>query len=111
MLPLATFQFGQYEGKRRVASFGFSYDYKLRKLKNAAPIPDWLGPLVQKVEAFGGSDTRVRQVLFSEYQQGVGIGWHRDKPAFDKIFGLSLGSACKFRFRRSTGQMWDRFTL
>jgi hypothetical protein len=26
-LPLKPFQFGQYEGKRRVASFGFSYDY------------------------------------------------------------------------------------
>ena len=28
-LPLQPFQFGQYEGKRRVASFGFSYDYTL----------------------------------------------------------------------------------
>jgi len=110
-LPLAPFQFGQYEGKRRVASFGFSYDYTLRKLKNADPIPAWLEPLVQKVEAFGGSDTTVRQVLFTEYQQGVGIGWHRDKPAFDRIFGLSLGSPCKFRFRRSSGENWDRFTL
>lgn len=26
-LPLTPFQFGQYEGKRRVASFGYSYDY------------------------------------------------------------------------------------
>jgi len=24
------------------------------------------------------------------------IGWHRDKPHFDKVFGLSLGGACKF---------------
>jgi len=28
-LPLQPFQFGQFEGKRRVASFGFRYDYAL----------------------------------------------------------------------------------
>ena len=28
-LPLQPFQFGEFEGKRRVASFGFRYDYTL----------------------------------------------------------------------------------
>jgi len=27
------------------------------------------------------------------------------------VFGISLGSACKFRFRRKAGGKWDRFTL
>ena len=110
-LPLKPFQFGQYEGKRRVASFGFSYDYVLRRLREAEPIPDWLGPVLRKVEAFGGPETRVRQVLCTEYDFGVGIGWHRDRPHFDRIFGLSLGSGCKFRFRRAAGDKWERFTL
>ena len=109
-LPLQPFQFGQYEGKRRVASFGFSYDYTLR-LRDAEPVPDWLTPTIEEVEAFGGRGTRIRQVLCTEYDVGVGIGWHRDKPHFDRIFGLSLGSACKFRFRRSAGAKWQRFTL
>jgi alkylated DNA repair dioxygenase AlkB len=34
---------------------------------------------------------------FTEYDVGVGIGWHRDKPHFDQVFGQSLGSARKFR--------------
>ena len=38
-LPLQPFQFGAFEGKRRVASFGFRYDYALRKLQEADPIP------------------------------------------------------------------------
>ncbi len=62
-------------------------------------------------KTFGGSDTRIRQVLCTEYDVGVGIGWHRDKPHFDRIFGLSLGSDCKFRFRKSSGEKWDRFRL
>jgi alkylated DNA repair dioxygenase AlkB len=110
-LPLQPFQFGQFEGKRRVASFGYRYDYELRQLQRSEPIPAWLHEIVTKVEAFGGPETLIRQVLCTEYDVGVGIGWHRDKPHFDRIFGLSLGSACKFRFRRSAGKSWDRFTL
>jgi alkylated DNA repair dioxygenase AlkB len=110
-LPLQPFKFGQFEGKRRVASFGFRYDYGLRQLQKAEPIPVWLTKIVADVETFGGPGTRIRQVLCTEYDIGVGIGWHRDKPHFERIFGLSLGSACKFRFRKSSGKSWDRFTL
>jgi alkylated DNA repair dioxygenase AlkB len=110
-LPLQPFQFGQYEGKRRVASFGFRYDYTLRRLQDAEPTPEWLGPIVGQVEAFGGPSTRVRQILCTEYETGVGIGWHRDKPHFERVFGLSLASHCKFRFRRRVAEKWERFTL
>jgi alkylated DNA repair dioxygenase AlkB len=110
-LPLQPFQFGQYEGKRRVASFGFRYDHTLKRLQDADRIPDWLAALVGQVEAFGGPSIRIRQVLCTQYDVGAGIGWHRDKPQFDKVFGLSLGSACKFRFRRPAGKKWQRYTL
>jgi alkylated DNA repair dioxygenase AlkB len=110
-LPLQPFQFGQFEGKRRVASFGFRYDYDQRQLKRAEPIPAWLAEIVPSVETFGGPGTGIQQVLCTEYGVGVGIGWHRDKPHFDRIFGLSLGAACKFRFRRPAGKSWERFTL
>jgi alkylated DNA repair dioxygenase AlkB len=111
-LPLQPFQFGAYEGKRRVASFGFRYDYGLRKLQEADPIPAWLASIIGSVETFGDLPAgSVRQILCTEYDAGVGIGWHRDKPHFDKIFGLSLGAPCKFRFRRAAGDKWQRFTL
>ena len=111
-LPLQPFQFGAFEGKRRVASFGFRYDYTLQRLQPADPIPGWLFPLIEKVEAHGGPpSTKVAQVLCTEYDAGVGIGWHRDKPHFDRIFGLSLGSPCKFRFRRAAGAKWQRYTF
>ena len=110
-LPLQPFQFGAFEGKRRVASFGFRYDYSLQRLQPAEPIPVWLNPLIGMVEAYGGPSSRIAQVLCTEYSVGVGIGWHRDKPHFDRIFGLSLGAACKFRFRRAAGEKWQRYTL
>ena len=110
-LPLQPFQFGAYEGKRRVASFGFRYDYTLRRLREAEPMPAWLDSLIAMVEGYGGPSTEVRQVLCTEYDTGVGIGWHRDKPHFGRIFGLSLGSPCKFRFRKPVGEKWQRYTL
>jgi alkylated DNA repair dioxygenase AlkB len=111
-LPLQPFQFGAFEGKRRVASFGFRYDYTLRRIQEADPIPAWLTSIARPVETFGGLPAgSVRQILCTEYDVGVGIGWHRDKPHFDEVFGLSLGAFCKFRFRRASGDKWKRFAL
>jgi alkylated DNA repair dioxygenase AlkB len=111
-LPLAPFQFGAFEGKRRVASFGWRYDYSQHKLEQAEELPAWIAPLIVKVQAFADLPAdSIRQVLFTEYEKGTGIGWHRDRPHFDQVFGLSLASACKFRFRRKSGRTWQRFTL
>lgn len=110
-LPLQPFQFGQYEGKRRIASFGWRYDYSQRRLLPAEPVPGWLTPLIEQVEAFGGPETRIDQVLCTEYEAGVGIGWHRDKQHFGRIFGVSLGSSCRLRFRRQVGDTWERRAL
>ena len=111
-LPLKPFQFGVFEGNRRVKSFGFRYDYTLQKLEQSDPIPDWLEAIARSVERFGDlPEASVRQVLCTDYDVGVGIGWHRDKPYFGKIFGLSLGGACKFRFRRRRGDKWERFAF
>ncbi len=111
-LPLAPFQFGVYEGKRRVAYFGARYDYTSRTLEAADDLPDWLAPFATRVERLATlTPGSVRHALCTEYDVGVGIGWHRDKKHFDQVFGLSLGSACKFRFRRRDGARWDRFTL
>lgn len=111
-LPLAPFQFGAYEGKRRVAYFGSRYDFTHQRLEKADEIPPWLAPVVAAVENFAGVDAgSIRHALVTEYETGAGIGWHRDKKHFAEIFGLSLGSPCKFRFRRDQGGKWQRFTL
>ena len=110
-LPLQPFQFGQYEGKRRIASFGWRYDYSQRRLLPAEPVPGWLAPLIEQVEAFGSPGTRIDQILCTEYEAGVGIGWHRDKPHFGRIFGVSLASSCRLRFRRQSGDTWERRAL
>src|SRR5258708_34265007 len=56
-LPLQPFQFGAFEGKRRVASFGFRYDYEQRKLREADPIPAGLIPIIASGETFAEPPT------------------------------------------------------
>src|SRR4029079_2789739 len=66
-LPLAPFQFGAFEGKRRVASFGWRYDYSQQKLEKAEDLPDWLEPFIGRVTAFGGlAGSLLRQELLTE---------------------------------------------
>jgi alkylated DNA repair dioxygenase AlkB len=111
-VPLQPFQFGAYQGKRKVASFGHRYDYSSRRLETDEPMPEWLRGPSAKIENFRGLPLgTIAQVLCTEYNTGTGIGWHRDKPHFDLVFGLSLGSACRFRFRRKAAELWQRYSL
>jgi alkylated DNA repair dioxygenase AlkB len=112
-LPLEPFQFGAFEGKRRVASFGSRYDYTTRRLEEANPLPDWLKSSISRIERnFELPDHAIRQILCTEYEIGAGIGWHKDKPHFDQVFGLALQSACRFRFRRMLDTTtWQRLNF
>jgi alkylated DNA repair dioxygenase AlkB len=111
-LELEPFQFGAYEGKRRIASFGFSYDFSRQRLDAAKSPPSWLRTYISRIErSRAPENTRIAQVLITQYLPGAGIGWHRDKKQFGLIFGLSLGAACPFRLRRKAGLRWERFTL
>lgn len=111
-LALQPFQFGAYQGKRRVASFGWRYDYGERRLEKAADVPEWLQPFLIRTERSAAEGSAaISQVLCTEYEPGAGIGWHRDKPHFGNVYGLSLVSPCQFRFRRPLGKKWERFTL
>lgn len=111
-IEVQPFQFGAFEGKRRVAWFGWQYDYDVRQLVRVDDIPAWLRPLIERIEAFDRcAPGSIRQVLMTEYEAGAGIGWHRDKPHFDRIYGLSLRTHCRFRFRRKRDRKWERYTL
>lgn len=108
-LPLREFDFHGYVGRRRVVSFGWRYDFGGRQLRRADAIPDFLLALREIVAPFAALEAdALEQVLVSEYAPGAGIGWHRDKPVFGEVVGVSLLAPCVFRFRRSVGQRWRR---
>ena len=108
-LPFRAFEFHGFVGKRRTVSFGWRYDFNGGGLGKTAPIPDFLLPVRERAAAFAGlAPEALEHALIIEYQPGAGIGWHRDRPAFGDVIGLSLGSECTFRLRRKHGTTWVR---
>ncbi|MER8697211.1 alpha-ketoglutarate-dependent dioxygenase AlkB [Mesorhizobium opportunistum] len=111
-LPFQAFDFHGHLANRRVVGFGLRYDYDRREVVQAPAIPDFLLPLREKVAALARRPAEAfAQVLINEYRPGAGIGWHRDKPHFEDVAGVSLLAPCSFRLRRKNGTKWDRRTI
>jgi alkylated DNA repair dioxygenase AlkB len=111
-LPFKEFEFRGFLGKRRVVSYGWRYDYNGGGLQKSTDLPPFLLRVRQKAADFAGlSADELRQALVTEYRPGAPIGWHKDRPVFGEVVGISLLSACNFRFRRRTGTGWERAAL
>jgi alkylated DNA repair dioxygenase AlkB len=111
-LPFKEFEFHGFFGKRRVISFGYRYDFNGGGLKEAAPLPPFLVPVRERAAAFAGlAPDRLMHALITEYRPGTSIGWHRDRPNYDDVIGVSLSSPCTFRLRRKRGTGWERAAI
>ena len=106
---LSPFRFHGWTGKRLTRTFGWRYDFDEASFTPSEPIPDWLEPLRAKAAAFA----RIRadefvHALLVRYDPGAGIGWHRDRPVFETVVGVSLGTPAVLRFRRRRPVGFDR---
>jgi alkylated DNA repair dioxygenase AlkB len=115
-LSFRPFEFHGWTGNRETVSFGWRYDFNQARVERAAPIPRFLLPLRERAAGFAGvrpdefeQALVIRYVI--RYDVGAGIGWHRDRPVFDRVFGLSLLSPCVLRFRRRHARGFDRCAL
>ncbi len=108
-LPFRPFEFRGYTGHRRVVSFGWRYDFGRRALEEAGAIPPELEAPRRAAALLAGLDPEAfAHALVTEYAPGAPIGWHRDRPEFGDVVGLSLASPCTLRFRRRQGAGWER---
>ena len=111
-LDLAPFRFQGWTGKRMTTSFGWRYDFDDASFAPTEPIPDWLEPLRERAGEFAGMpDAKLVQALVTSYDPGAGIGWHRDRPVFEEVVGISLGASAVMRFRRRRERGFDRVSL
>ena len=111
-LEFKPFEFHGYFGNRRVVSFGSQYDFAASRVRPAQDLPAFLLPLRDHAAAFAGLDPMaLEHALVTEYSPGAGIGWHRDRPVFDDVIGISLAAPCRFRLRRKQGTTWRRAAL
>jgi alkylated DNA repair protein (DNA oxidative demethylase) len=108
-VEFAPFKFQGWTGKRLTRTFGWRYDFDDRSFAPSEPIPEWLKPLREKTAQFAGvAPDDFVHVLLVRYDPGAGIGWHRDRPVFEKVVGVSLGTPAALRFRRRREGGFDR---
>jgi alkylated DNA repair dioxygenase AlkB len=99
-------------GKRRVASFGWRYDFNRGGLQKTEGVPTFFDSVREAASKFSEiSSSRLQQVLVTEYSPGAAIGWHKDRSVFGDVIGVSLVAACTFRFRRKINNAWERRSL
>lgn len=109
---LEPFRFQGWLGKRLTSSFGWRYDFDDARFGPTDPMPDWLLPTRGRAAAFAGLEpASLAQALLIRYDPGAGIGWHRDRPVFDHVVGISLGVSAPLRFRRRKAGGFDRVTV
>lgn len=106
-LEMEPYRHQGYEAKRLVRRFGWGPEGA------GEPIPEWLiEPRNAAARAFGRDAGTFDQALVIRYDPGAGIGWHRDRPPYREVIGLSLGTSAEmdFRCRREDGR-FDRAKL
>src|SRR5688500_5801794 len=100
-LELTPFRYYQFTGKRRTASFGWQYEFGKSEITTAPDMPAFPLPLRTRAgNLFNIDPNSLIQTSIIEYTTGSPIGWHRDIPHFGVVVGISLGAACRMRFRK-----------
>lgn len=106
---LEPFRFQGWQGKRLTRSYGWRYDFDAARLSRGDPLPEWLLPLRERAAAFAGlTPEDFLHALVIRYDPGAGIGWHRDRPQFEHVVGVSLGHPATLRLRRRTESGFER---
>ena len=109
---LSPFRFQGWLGKRLTRSFGWHYDFDTGGFGESDPLPDWLLALRSRAAGSAGlPEGDLVQALLIRYDPGAGIGWHRDRPVFEHVVGVSLGVPATMRFRRRRPGGFDRASV
>lgn len=110
--PLAPFRFGQWQGKRLTANYGSGYDYQHGRVTAAPALPPWLVALRAQLAGVAGMAAGdLVQALLIRYDPGAGIGWHRDRPQYGEVLGLSLSAPTVLRLRQRTAGGFHRHSV
>ena len=111
-LPFKPYEFRGYLAARRIVAYGWRYGADGKAIVEANAIPDFLLQVRAKAAAFAGLEPDdLAQAMVTDYPPGAPIGWHRDRPAFGQVVGVSLLTPAPLRLRlERPGGGWDRVT-
>lgn len=94
--------------RRRVIQYGWKYSFESFRMTEGPALPDFLISVRDRAASFAAvPPDELSEGLLTEYSPGATIGWHRDATGFGIVIGISLLSACRFRFRRGRTGAWQ----
>ncbi|MBC7636195.1 MAG: alpha-ketoglutarate-dependent dioxygenase AlkB [Acetobacteraceae bacterium] len=109
---LTPFRFRGWQGKRLTMSYGSSFDFVSGRMLIGEPVPHWLNGLRGRAADFAGLPAKdLVHVQLTRYDPGAGINWHRDRPQYGHVVGVSLGAAAALRLRRNIEGKFKRFDV
>ena len=92
---------GDEQGGLSAISFGWNYDLATGEFSLCDPIPEAFTAVRQLAARFAGfAPDNFAQCLFNRYEKGAEIPWHIDKPVWEHVIGISLGSPATMHFRK-----------
>ena len=90
-LPLHAARYKQYQARRRVVSFGGSYDFDANRLLPGIALGERLHGLRDHVAGWLGVQTSdLVHALVAEYTPGTPLGWHRTCRILKPLWGFRL---------------------
>ena len=111
-IELHNMDYHGYKANRKIASFGYDYNFANNELSKGAAIPaafDWI--IEKTANHIGVERNRFAELLVTEYPPGAVINWHRDVPQFGLIAGISLSTDCTFKLRPSDKEKQTRLSV
>jgi len=88
------------KARRRILSFGRTYDYEREVLVPGPALPPFLESVQRKIaKRLDIPKSHIVEALITEYAPGTPLGWHRDNESYELIAGLSLSGWARLRLR------------
>lgn len=94
------------DNPRSSKSFGWKYDFLKDTFAPCDPLPEGLRAIAEKAAAFAGLTVEdFAECLLNRYEPGAIIQSHLDKPVWEHVIGVSLGTPATMIFRhQETGE-------
>jgi DNA oxidative demethylase len=97
---------------RSSRSYGMEYNFLEDSFVACPPMPEGLLPICRKAASFASVELEdVVACLLNRYEPGAVIQWHFDKPVWEHVIGVSLGTPVDMLFRKEIGEGYEFATV
>jgi alkylated DNA repair dioxygenase AlkB len=94
--------------RRSSTSYGWKYDYSSDRFVPCPPMHQGFRRIAETAAAFAGVEPEdLAECLLNRYEPGAIIQSHLDKPVWDHVIGISLGTRVTMNFRRKVDGLYE----